>query len=255
MLKKWVVVVDSGIGGLNVLKKLQQSMPQLDYVYFADEAHCPYGEKSAELLRGRIEKILRCFANVSACNVVACNTASVCLTDELKLRFAPLVDVIQPMVEQIVGSNVCKVAVLGTKLTVASRVYQCALAKNGVEAVALDCGEFVRLAEEGAGKSERLTAAKQALSTLPADVDCVALCCTHFDYFLDEISQVVGQDAVYVSSAQSLADSCVQRLEAMCADNFAERRKVGKMLYLSSKNDNVCEISRQTGLPFQSLEL
>ena len=254
-MKKWVVVVDSGIGGLNVLKKLQQRMPQLNYVYFADEAHCPYGEKSAELLRGRIEKILRCFANVSACNVVACNTASVCLTDELKLRFAPLVDVIQPTVEQIVGFNVGKVAMLGTKLTVASRVYQRAFAKKGVEAVALDCGEFVRLAEEGAGKSERLTAAKQVLSALPADVDCVALCCTHFDYFFDEIRQIVGQNAMYVSSAQSLADSCTQRLETMLADEFADGQKTGRTIYLSSKNDNVCEISRQTGLPFQPLEL
>ena len=56
--KKAVVgVFDSGVGGLSVLRELERAVPESRFVYYADTAHCPYGEKSAEYVLGRSREI------------------------------------------------------------------------------------------------------------------------------------------------------------------------------------------------------
>ena len=62
-----VGVFDSGVGGLSVLRELEKAVPEARFVYYADTAHCPYGEKSAEYVLSR--KGVRVI-------VIACNTAT-----------------------------------------------------------------------------------------------------------------------------------------------------------------------------------
>ena len=95
-MKNQILVVDSGLGGLNVLRLLQKSMPHRNFIYFADEAYCPYGEKSTECVKTRVVKIVDVFKHVACATVLACNTASVCAGDELRQAYAPLFDVVLP---------------------------------------------------------------------------------------------------------------------------------------------------------------
>ncbi|MGN0191435.1 MAG: glutamate racemase [Candidatus Cryptobacteroides sp.] len=70
-------VFDSGVGGLSVLKELKKSLPSASFVYYADTAHCPYGEKTPEYVLDRARTITEILmaqgANVI---VIACNTAT-----------------------------------------------------------------------------------------------------------------------------------------------------------------------------------
>lgn len=251
-MKNQILVVDSGLGGLNVLRLLQESMPHRNFIYFADEAYCPYGEKSTECVKTRVLKIVDVFKHVACATVLACNTASVCAGDELRQAYAPLFDVVLPTAYAVKQSGAKRVAVLATKLTVQSGVYESLLAKCGVDVTSVDCGEFVGLVESNAPAWQRLEVVKSHLSDICGNVQTVALCCTHFDYLLSEIRSVVGCNTNIVSSSRALAESCVN---ALASNEQATSSQKGQTVYLSSKNDNVYKISQQTGLPFQPFAL
>ena len=79
-------VIDSGVGGLSVLKYLLTDMRQESFVYFADSSFCPYGQKGFEDIRQRLKKIVDFFIktyNVKMI-VVACNTATAASIDYLR---------------------------------------------------------------------------------------------------------------------------------------------------------------------------
>ncbi len=72
-----VGVFDSGVGGLSVLRELERAVPEARFVYYADTAHCPYGEKSAEYVLGRSREITGILLGHGAeVIVIACNTAT-----------------------------------------------------------------------------------------------------------------------------------------------------------------------------------
>lgn len=72
-----VGVFDSGVGGLSVLRELERAVPEARFVYYADTAHCPYGEKSAEYVLGRSRAITEILLeNGAEVIVIACNTAT-----------------------------------------------------------------------------------------------------------------------------------------------------------------------------------
>lgn len=72
-----VGVFDSGVGGLSVLRELEKAVPEARFVYYADTAHCPYGEKSAEYVLGRSREITEILIQKGVrVIVIACNTAT-----------------------------------------------------------------------------------------------------------------------------------------------------------------------------------
>ena len=103
-------VYDSGIGGLTVWKELNALMPERDYVYVADSAHCPYGEKSPDYIIERADRIVRFMLSrgVKAV-VVACNTATAAAISYLRRSFdIPFVGM-EPAVQSIqrYGHEIC----------------------------------------------------------------------------------------------------------------------------------------------------
>lgn len=72
-----VGVFDSGVGGLSVLRELEKAVPEARFVYYADTAHCPYGEKSTEYVLGRSREITEILIRKGVrVIVIACNTAT-----------------------------------------------------------------------------------------------------------------------------------------------------------------------------------
>jgi glutamate racemase len=78
-------VFDSGLGGLSVLAALVEALPQADFVYYADTAHVPYGNKSEAQIQRRVLAIGEHLAN-EGCRllVVACNTATATAVQALR---------------------------------------------------------------------------------------------------------------------------------------------------------------------------
>ena len=81
-----VAILDSGIGGLSLLKILTQKYPNENYIYFADNQYMPYGNKSKKWLITRIKQLINYLYETFNVKLVilACNTASITMVDEVK---------------------------------------------------------------------------------------------------------------------------------------------------------------------------
>ncbi len=91
-------VFDSGLGGLTVVKALQNLLPSESIMYLGDTARVPYGNKSKKLIESYSTQITT-FLSEKGCKaiVVACNTASSQALDVLQDEFSiPVIGVIQP---------------------------------------------------------------------------------------------------------------------------------------------------------------
>ena len=189
-------VVDSGVGGLTVLRQLQKDYPQCNFAYIADSAYCPYGVKGDDLIRARVFAIADWAAARGAKAVVlACNTASV-FADELRKRVdIPVYDVIsQTCLVAASTTQNKRVALLATDATVRSEIYRNRLARYGVRTHSFACSAFVPFAEKGETDSPECVAAiRSALQLLPqADADTVVLGCTHFPLLRKTIEMFTG---------------------------------------------------------------
>ena len=179
-----VGVIDSGVGGLTVLKQLQRNYSTCSFVYIADSAYCPYGTRQPQQIYNRVYQMVQFLQNCGAqAVVIACNTASV-YADALRSEFnIPIYDVITPTCKRVTKITASKrVALLATNATVASRVYQRYLNQNNIAVVSFPCSEFVPFVEGNKVNTADCDAViHKALVNLPrCNVDTVILGCTHF---------------------------------------------------------------------------
>ena len=188
----FVGVIDSGVGGLTVLKQLQKDFPNCNFVYIADSAYCPYGTKQPSEILRRAETLVKYLQDNNAqAAVIACNTASV-YADTLRQKFSlPIYDVITPTCRLVAKTTQTKrVALLATNATVKSCAYQQLLNESEISVVSFPCSSFVPFVEANAvDTSDCEVAVATALSTLPkCNVDTVILGCTHFPILKSKIA-------------------------------------------------------------------
>lgn len=116
-----IAFLDSGIGGLTVLREAIKLLPQEDFYYFADTLHVPYGPKPKEQVREYIFEAVESLKNrgIKAL-VIACNTATVIAVNELRKTYSfPIIGIepaVKPAVERFKESGQ-RVLVLATQLT------------------------------------------------------------------------------------------------------------------------------------------
>ncbi len=183
-------VFDSGIGGLTVARELRRALPGTRIVYFGDVARMPFGNKSPATVRQYAREIGGYLARRGArLLVVACNTASAVAAEILRSDLGmPVFDVITPAVRAALAlPGVRRIAVLGTRATIASGAYQRAIRARGRARVhAIACPMFVPIVEEGLsgtpqGRTIVRAIVRHTLRPLAAHVpDAVILGCTHY---------------------------------------------------------------------------
>ncbi len=151
---KAIGIFDSGIGGLTVLKAIEEVLPHENLIYLGDTARVPYGNKSRETItRYSIENTNFLIQSGVKVVVVACNTASALAVSELRNKFSvPVLGVIEPGAKAALSVTRSKeIGVIGTESTIASSSYSKAIqamdSKARVQGLA--CPLFVPLVEEG----------------------------------------------------------------------------------------------------------
>lgn len=194
--ENYVGVIDSGVGGLTILRQLQNEYPFCNYIYLADSAYCPYGTKGPQEISRRVETIISFLQDNSVQAVVlACNTASV-FADTLRNQFdIPIYDVIAPTCQLVSKVTQTKrVALLATSATVKSCAYQQRLNDSGIAVVSFPCSSFVPFVEANAVDTPECDVALHcALHELPhCNVDTVILGCTHFPILRKKIAPYVN---------------------------------------------------------------
>jgi glutamate racemase len=211
-------VFDSGIGGLTVVKALQELLPNEDLFYLGDTARVPYGGKSAETVqRYSLELAEMLMRENAKAIVVACNTVSSVALPKLRENFSvPVLGVIEPGAQAAIAATRNRhIGVIGTRATIRSGAYERALRAldADVRVSSRACPLLVPLIEEGLLEDE-LTDQMIAryLAPLIADgIDTLVLGCTHYPLLAPAIARALGPKVGLVDSAQNCA-AAVQRL-------------------------------------------
>ena len=233
-------VFDSGEGGLSVLKEITRLLPETEYVYYSDNAHCPYGEKSPEYIQDRAraitERLLKEGADVI---VVACNTATAAAISVLRAEYSDASSQeVRDKVRELTGGrhdHICfigmepavKPAALGTHTGVVGVLATAGTLKGSKYLKTKESVDdqvnvfehvgrgFVELVEEGRlSGSEAEDVVKASLGPLlSAGADIIVLGCTHYPFLLPVLQKVAGPDIRFIDPAPAVARQLVHVLE------------------------------------------
>ncbi|MEW5987980.1 MAG: glutamate racemase [Chloroflexota bacterium] len=205
-------ILDSGVGGLSVLRHVRAELPHENLLYYADQAHVPYGPRPAAEIRAFTETITHFLLEQGAkLIIVACNVASAAALTHLRATFpeTPFVGM-EPAVKP--GAAVTrsgKVGVLATLGTLSSQRYQDLMARyaQGVQVMADPCPGLVELIEAGrvdTPETERLLRSRLE-PMLAAGVDTLILGCTHYPFVIPLIQRVAGPGVTIIDPAPAVA--------------------------------------------------
>ena len=127
-----ILVFDSGLGGLTVLREIVRARPDAHYVYVADDAFFPYGDHSEDEIVARVVPLIGELIEAHAPDlvVIACNTASTLVLPHLRAVYrVPFVGTVPAIKPACAASRTRRISVLGTKGTV-KREYTRALIRE-----------------------------------------------------------------------------------------------------------------------------
>ncbi|HWE03037.1 MAG TPA: glutamate racemase [Tepidisphaeraceae bacterium] len=226
-----IVVIDSGLGGLTVVRALRHELPKEDIVYFGDTARLPYGSKTAATVCSFVRQIITYLLSSNPKHVViACNTATALALQAAQHAFPglPITGVIEPGAKGAViaaGSKmVPTIAVLATEATVRSKAYERAIHRRRHHARLLmrPAPLLCPIIEEGRTSNDPLVrlALNQYLEPLIRNrMDVLVLGCTHYPIYRELIQEMTGKVVPVIDSAQQ------------CAEDVARRLKIAGMLH------------------------
>ncbi|MFC5529893.1 glutamate racemase [Cohnella yongneupensis] len=220
-MQRAIAVLDSGVGGLTVVKELMRQLPREKICYFGDTARTPYGPRLAEEVIAFTREIVDYLVQFDPkMIVIACNTATAVALEDIRCRVSlPVVGVIEPGARAAINlTNVDRIGVIGTEGTIKSGAYELALKQLSPRAqvVSLACPSFVPLVENGIFRSrEAYRAVAEALQPMrSSDIDCLILGCTHYPFLAAPISEAMGNEVALVHSAEETAREIVSILRA-----------------------------------------
>jgi len=207
MKKQAIGFIDSGVGGLTVVKEALKQLPYETIYYVGDTARCPYGPRPTdqvkqftwEITQFLLEKDIKML-------VIACNTATAAALDELKKHLSiPVVGVILPGSRAAIKiTKNSHVGIIGTEGTIKSKEYEKAIENknDNMEITSLACPKFVPIVESNQYTS---AVAKRVVreTLLPfknSHVDTLVLGCTHYPLLKPIIQNVMGDDVELIDS-------------------------------------------------------
>ncbi|MBT9463495.1 glutamate racemase [Hydrogenophaga sp.] len=215
---KTVGVFDSGVGGLSVLRALLTELPGVRFVYVADSAYAPYGERTVSEITDRSERItawLRHTHHIDAL-VVACNTATALAIDSLRATHPelPIVGVEPALKPAAAMSHTRHIGVLATRGTLNSERFARlrsqleSAASSPVHFICQPCDGLADAIERDDLQTQQTLCARYVVALrehAPGDMDTVVLGCTHYPFAADVLAQLLGPNVTLVDTGIAVA--------------------------------------------------
>ncbi len=212
-------IMDSGVGGLSVFREAVKILPHEKFIYYADNANCPYGDKSAAFICGRARAVTELLISKGAqVVVVACNTATAAAISTLRAEYdIPFIGMEPAVKPAALGTKTGVVGVLATAGTLRGSRYleTKGLFGEDVKIVEQVGRGFVELVESGdlhSGKAFR-TVEASVRPLLDAGADRIVLGCTHYPFLRELIEKVAGPDVQVMDPAPAVARHLLEVIE------------------------------------------
>ena len=227
-------VFDSGIGGLSVLQALRAELPHERFVYLADTANAPYGERSSEFVAERSHAIaahLVAQHHIKAL-VVACNTATAAVIHEIRANYPqlPLVGIEPALKPAVALSRTGRIGVIGTRGTLGSAKFGRLLAslEGQAQFVLQPCDGLAHAIERSTAPSlsdheaatevralsARYISAMGRFGTETGDIDTLVLGCTHYVFAESALREVLGTSVQFIATGEPVARQTRRLLQA-----------------------------------------
>lgn len=212
LAKNAIGVFDSGVGGLSVLREIRAKMPNVPVIYFADQAHVPYGPRALQEVKKYSDRITKFLISMGVkIVVVACNTASAAALHDLRDKypeyyFVGMEPAVKPAAET---TNTGAVGVLATPATFQGKLYSSVVERFAINVKIYQstCPGLVQEIEKGnfKGKETKEILEKSLSPMLAQKIDKVVLGCTHYPFVIPTIKEIVGPDVEVIDPAPAVA--------------------------------------------------
>ena len=235
MKKVKIGFLDSGIGGVTVLKECIKTEPNFEYLYYSDSLNNPYGDKDKEEVLKIVSNIVD-FLIFNDCSiiVIACNTASCICVNYLRDKYKNVKFIaIEPAIKLAYDKNKDdNTLIMATKGTMDSEKFHILYHKyNNNNCYLLSCVGLANLIEEGNDKllKEYLI---DNLGKYKGIVSSVVLGCTHYPLIKDEIKEILG-DVLFYDGSIGVA----RQLVRVILDNYYVSDGEFDITFIDSSND------------------
>lgn len=242
-------VVDSGVGGISVLKELIALMPNENFFYFGDNKNAPYGTKTKEDVKNIMHNNARYLINKGVkAIVIACNTATGAAAKSLRSEYGdmPIIGIepaIKPSAKYKEHSNVL---VMATPLTLEQEKFLDLMDRfsEEVNIIPLPCPGLMELVEAGEISGERIDKYLKELFIPYVDtkIDSVVLGCTHYPHIKNAVIKALGDDVMVFDGGEGTARETKRRLKEKNLLNLSDK-KGSLIIECSDKDNDITELS------------
>lgn len=249
-------VFDSGYGGLTILSKIREALPEYDYIYLGDNARTPYGTRSFEIVyEFTLQAVNKLFEMGCHLVILACNTASAKALRTIQMNDLPNIDpdrrvlgVIRPTAECIGSMTQTRhVGILATAGTIKSESYPLEVHKlfEDIKVSGEACPMWVPLVENNEANSEGADffIRKYIDNLLAKDrqIDTLVLGCTHYPILLPKIQKFIPQGVKVVAQGEYVATSLKDYLHRHPEMNMKCTREGKCRFYTTEAEDKFIE--------------
>ena len=233
-------IFDSGYGGLTILNKIREVLPEYDYIYLGDNARAPYGSRSFEIVyEFTLQAVNKLFEMGCHLVILACNTASAKALRSIQINDLPNIDterrvlgVIRPTAECIGNITQSRhIGILATAGTIKSESYPLEIHKlfPDIHVNGLACPMWVPLVEnneaQDVGADYFIQKYIDQLLQKDSQIDTIILGCTHYPILFPKIRKYVPEQIHVIPEGEYVASSLKDYLkrhpemDAKCTQN------------------------------------
>lgn len=231
-----IAIFDSGIGGLSVLYQAKRMLPEAHFLYYADEDHVPYGEKTREQILTYTDEAVRFLIHRGADAIVlACNTATSAAATTLRGRYPLPIIGMEPAVKLALDQDdTHRVLVAATPITIRGNKLKCLVEHYDDHHLVdlLPLPGLVRFAESGTYTGPRVHAylSEQLAKFNLADYSAFVLGCTHFNLFKQELRTLLPPQMHFVDGNAGTVRQLIRKV----ADLPATHERAPGVTYFAS---------------------
>jgi glutamate racemase len=244
-------IFDSGVGGLSVWTEIRSQLPNESTIYFADQAHVPYGSRPISEVRQFATGITDFLRNQGVkLIVVACNTASGAALQHLRttypgINFVGMEPAVKPAVE---NTHTGHIGVLATPATFEGFLYQGLVHRFGhnVKIHTQTCPGLVEIIENGqtSGTSVHTLLESCLHPLLRQNIDQLVLGCTHYPFILNIVMRIIGDKITIINPAPAVARQAGRLLKRNSLLS-PEKHQIKHVFYTSGSVSNFHNLAKE----------